>query len=280
METGIILDTDIGYDPDDMFALLELINNSKVDLIVTSDDPEGKRFIFLKKILELTNKEIEVVQGSTLNKQHFIVDEFITGENYKIKNNYIKRIKNIVDDYNQINYIGIGPFTNLSRFIGRYPNCKNKITLYQMGGSINYSRRPNWVEHNVKIDVKSAINLINSGIRTYLVGAQTTFNNKIQIDPNTDFYKKLERDSNSLLKILRKHIDIYHKHSKSWPYMHDPLTVSVALGEKFVKFKRRKIVVEIDGNLKESQNGSLVSTSLPKSNTLAFMKYLNKSVFM
>ena len=257
METGIILDTDIGYDPDDMFALLELINNSKVDLIVTSDDPEGKRFIFLKKILELTNKEIEVVQGSTLNKQHFIVD-----------------------DYNQINYIGIGPFTNLSRFIGRYPNCKNKITLYQMGGSINYSRRPNWVEHNVKIDVKSAINLINSGIRTYLVGAQTTFNNKIQIDPNTDFYKKLERDSNSVLKILRKHIDIYHKHSKSWPYMHDPLTVSVALGEKFVKFKRRKIVVEIDGNLKESQNGSLVSTSLPKSNTLAFMKYLNKSVFM
>mgnify|MGYP001559423130 FL=1 len=53
MQRGIILDTDIGYDPDDLFALLLLLKNSEVDLIVTNDDPDGRRFIFVKKILEI-----------------------------------------------------------------------------------------------------------------------------------------------------------------------------------------------------------------------------------
>ena len=77
MQKGIILDTDIGYDPDDLFALLLLLKNSRIDLIVTNDDPDGRRAIFVTKILEILEKEVKVVQGSYLGKKHFIMNEYI-----------------------------------------------------------------------------------------------------------------------------------------------------------------------------------------------------------
>ena len=47
MKVSTILDTDIGYDPDDLFALILLLKSKelKLDLIVTGDDKYGKRFV-------------------------------------------------------------------------------------------------------------------------------------------------------------------------------------------------------------------------------------------
>ncbi len=59
MKTSTILDTDIGYDPDDLFALLLLLNSPelKPNLIITGDEVCGKRAILTKKVFEL-NKPI------------------------------------------------------------------------------------------------------------------------------------------------------------------------------------------------------------------------------
>lgn len=279
MKTGVILDTDIGYDPDDLFALLLLLRNSKIDLIVTSDDPDGKRYIFTKKILEIVDENIKVVQGSPLHKQHFVVDQLILGEKYPIKKDYLKEIKNVIDENEKIIYIGIGSFTNLAKYLDKYPKDKNKIILYQMGGSVEYSRGVDWVEHNVRIDVDSTRGLINSGVELFLVGAQTTFNSKLQIDKRHFIYKKLTKSNKSEHKILKKHIDLYHKHCGNWPFMHDPLTVSAALGKDFVKFYNHKISIDENGNMFLSKNGADVNLSFPKSKEKKFLEFLENSIF-
>jgi len=80
MKTGVILDTDIGFDPDDLFALLLLLNSPelKIDLIVTGDEVEGKRAVFTKKILDQCGRQdIKVVQGEDLGNHYFVVDKLV-----------------------------------------------------------------------------------------------------------------------------------------------------------------------------------------------------------
>lgn len=90
MDTGWILDTDIGYDPDDLFALLLCLKSPelKLDLIVTGDEVKGKRAQFTKLILEELGAIIPVVQGEDRGNDFFVVDELLEKE-YDVGSNYI-----------------------------------------------------------------------------------------------------------------------------------------------------------------------------------------------
>ena len=93
MKTGTILDTDIGYDPDDLFALFLLLKSPEIslDLIVTGDEVCGKRAIFTKNILELYGRsDLKVVQGEDLGNNDFVVDELIENVSYSIDRDFVK----------------------------------------------------------------------------------------------------------------------------------------------------------------------------------------------
>ena len=282
MKVSTILDTDIGYDPDDLFALILLLKSKelKLDLIVTGDDKYGKRFIFVKKILELMDiDDVKVVKGSSIGSHRFILDEYIKGEKFQIEKDFVKKIKRVVDSSDKVVYIGIDGFTNLSHVIKKYPNIKKKLKIYQMGGAVNYSRRPLWVEHNVKMDVKSVKFVLGSSCDISLIMAQTTFNPELRIDNKHRIYRKLKASKNSVYKILVKHIDLYHKHSEKWPYMHDPLTVAEALGKRYVNYNKSALRVNNDGNIKINKIGPKVMFSKKKLKGKEFMNFLENRLF-
>lgn len=58
MVNHVILDTDIGGDPDDTFALLLALNSPEIslDLIVTSDEHRGHREAFANELLKKIRK--------------------------------------------------------------------------------------------------------------------------------------------------------------------------------------------------------------------------------
>ena len=80
----IIFDTDLGSDPDDLFALLFLLRLGKnIDLLVTGDEFAGKRATLARKVLDLAGKkEIPVVQGFDLGRKKLHTDELIEGCSY------------------------------------------------------------------------------------------------------------------------------------------------------------------------------------------------------
>src|SRR3989344_18283 len=152
---NIILDTDIGYDPDDLFALLLLLASPEADikLIVTADEVNGKRAKFLGQVLNLLGRnDIKIAVGQSLGRNDFVVDELLDDKKYEAETDYISAIKNIIDSENDIIYLSIGGFTNLAKLLAEYPEYAKKLKIYIMGGALNYSRRPGWVEHNVKVD--------------------------------------------------------------------------------------------------------------------------------
>jgi inosine-uridine nucleoside N-ribohydrolase len=166
-QINVILDTDIGFDPDDLFALLLVLKSSevKLELVITGNEVGGKRAIFAKKILEQCGyPDIQVVRGEDLGNHFFVVDELIADVQYDIASDYLSAMKDIVGKREKITYIGLNGFTNLANFLRRHPEDLRKLQIFQMGGALNYSRGPDWAEHNVKTDTRATQYVLNSGV--------------------------------------------------------------------------------------------------------------------
>lgn len=282
MKNGIILDTDIGYDPDDMFALLLLLRSPElgIDLIVTGDEVGGKRAAFTRKVLDQYGRQdIRVVQGEDLGNRDFVVDELVQDFPYSADTNYLDAMKEVLDISDRVVYIGIQGFTNLANLLKRFPEIREKLIVFQMGGAVDYSRRPGWVEHNVKIDKEAARYVLASGADISLVMAQTTFNPTYMVDDQHDLYKKLKSSESPVYKMLARHIELFHEATTFWPYMHDPLTVAIALGKYFVDFYESAVSMDEYGNLYISSGSPKLRLSKPESKDKEFMKYLDERLF-
>jgi len=188
-------------------------------------------------------------------------------------------MKRILDSSDQVIYIGIESFTNLSNFLKQFPESKEKLTVFQMAGAIDYSRYPGWVDHNIKIDKEAARHVLSSGIDISLVMLQTTSNPVYAVDNRHIFYKRLESSDKAVHQILRQHLEISYRTEKGWPHMHDPLTVAAALGKDFVDFYESAVSMNKRGNLFESSGSPKLRLSKPESKAEEFMRFLDKRLF-
>lgn len=278
----IILDTDIGYDPDDLFALLFLhkLVGSDLELIITADEVEGKRARFVAMVLKmLKNTHTKVVQGSSLHLKNFIIDELIENDSKNdVVTDYLTAMKSVADENEKIIYIGIGGFTNLAHFITTYPDYRDKLTIFLMGGAINYERNTGWIEHNIRIDISSAKKVIESGWDITLVMAQTTHNPMYEIDRHHVLFQKLSASADPIHKILAKHCTLWYEMKGFTTTMHDPLTVSVALAHDFVSLNESNVIVE-NGVISINENGHPIKWTSPESKSFDFMELLEKTLF-
>jgi len=285
---NIILDTDIGHDPDDLFALLLAwkLPEFDIDLIVTADEVDGKRAIFTKIILEkIGYTKPKVVQGADLGSKHFLVDKLIQGYSYDTDKDFIKAMKELIDSSSgKTLYVGIGGFTNLACFLQQHPEAKEKLKIYMMGGALNYSRGEDWVEHNVRVDKESAKYVIESGCDISLVMAQTTFIDGYEVPNTHPIFQKLRASNNEAYQILVKHSELFNDYLKSkgedgWSKMHDPLTLASALGKDFVTFHKSPVSIDESGKMEISDKGQEIYWSDPVSKHKEFMSFLEESLF-
>ena len=277
----IILDTDLGGDPDDIFTLLLALNSPElnVDLVVTNDEHNGDRVRFTKKIFHLLGKEVPIVAGTDLgNKKCFVVDDLIENKDQPVNNHFLEEIKNIVENNEITHYVCIGPQSNLSKFIKEYPELKDKVKILLMGGAINY-RHQDLAEHNVRYDIKSAINVFNSDWDKRYVLSDVTFKEDIKIDENSDFFKELK-------DLKKPHIDYIIKSMKCFfeklfpaTYMHDPLTLSYLIDKNIIEFDTKKLKINDGGIMMLSEDGKETIMSISAKYDL-FWKLFKKRILI
>lgn len=281
MKRHVILDTDIGCDPDDAFALLLALNSPKeisLELIVTSDDIEGKRVKFVKKILELHNeRNIPIVKGCSLeSSKYFVVDKLIEGVDFHVNSDYLKEIRENVLKNKETYYVCIGPATNLSNFIKEYPKLARKLKIIIMGGLVQ-PKFFKWIEHNLRLDAEAARNVVSSGLNISMITVDVTSNKRIMINPLTEVYKKLKSSENSIHHLLLDHCNLYFKKFFPVSFLHDPLALSVLIGN-FVNFYEKSISVNDEGRIKLIDNGKKVKLS-KDANYEEFMNLFKERIF-
>ena len=286
-----ILDTDMGYDPDDLFALLLLLaRDANIELIISGDEYRlGGRAALIEAVLrQLGRIDIPVYAGINLGSDDFALDHLVTEIHSRRKENYLAAVGRMLKETpssTNIIYICIQGASNLASVLKAFPEAENRLTVYMMGGSVDYVRpkRINWIKHNLKIDPDSFNYVLHSKVKAYLVMAQTTHNPVLQVEYDGYWMKEIRAKGGEVANLIESHFAPWAEFSKSKGFtssnMHDPLTVSAALGDGFCSFNQSALAVNSLLQVVEVSAGPQKFWSRPESNAEEFMEFLFSTIF-
>jgi inosine-uridine nucleoside N-ribohydrolase len=138
------------------------------------------------------------------------------------------------------------------------PELADQLIITQMGGAIHHPdpRGLARAEHNFRLDPDAARYLLTHARHLTLVLADTTFTDSIALYPGHPLYQLLAvPGAPQCAALLTEHIDRWHKDFGYTTKMHDPLTLTVALGLGFVGVDQRPITVDDDGRMSIYHSG-------------------------
>lgn len=255
----VIIDTDIGDDIDDAFALCLAMKSPELKLlgVTTVFKDTVRRARMAAAILRLGGfGEIPVVPGCGIpinnpykfgQKQDFqekpwtYIDE-LDSEYVDMKQDAVGFIiDTIKKSTTPITIITLGALTNIAHVFKQYPKAVDKIDrIVMMGGAYLM----NFMENNIACDPEAAQEVLDSGVKILGVGIDVTL--KCKLDGKC--IAKLEAHPHPCIKLLMKM-------RRNWNhdiYLHDPLAVAAVFKDTLVKTEKRRYAVELSGQYSRS----------------------------
>ena len=243
MGIPIILDTDIGTDVDDAFALVMAVKEPEIDLlaVTTVYGDVDLRARMAKRLLNLLGKsDIPVAAGQSQplfdGKDSYWggwegkgllepLNEPITYDS----DNAIDLMYGILKSASEkITLVAIGPLTNLAVLINNHPDVLPKVKeIICMGGTL----QPNDEEWNVQCDPEAAYQLLTSGLPIKL--GTRHFVNKALF--TQEHRSELLSQADPVLDILVSLLDEFlSRKTRDYSRMYDPITLSMAFTNQFL----------------------------------------------
>lgn len=216
----VILDTDIGSDIDDTWALCLMLRSPELDVkyVVTSQDDTEYKAKLTAKILDVTgNSHIPVGVGVKTSDQVGFKDQeaWVAGYDYSdypgtiVKDGVQGIIDTVTASDEKVTVIAIGPVINIALALEREPKIKDKIRLVGVLGSIyrGHDRTQPQSEYNLRCHIKKGQELFASGIETVLLPLDVTAD--IVID--ADRYQRLlaKRNDDVYVKTIMDNFDAW-----------------------------------------------------------------------
>lgn len=257
-----ILDTDIGDDIDDAFALALMLENDDIDLkaVTTVYKNTRLRAFQAKQLINAYKKDVKVYYGEGMPLSNHITPfttEFVNETGDLINNkpcqydesmqgeilpNAVDAIIELAKKYqNKLIIVTIGPLTNIAAAIKKEPLITKWVKrIYSMGGWFTNSV-PEW---NILCDAVAADIVYKSGIEIYSCGLDVTL--KCTLDE--ELLTKLKTSEKETIKLLNKYFkrwEEYFHFEKS--VMHDPLAITCVTDE-VCTFKQKYVKVSLEKN--------------------------------
>ncbi|NUS74409.1 MAG: nucleoside hydrolase, partial [Corynebacteriales bacterium] len=170
-ELPMIIDTDIGDDPDDTFAIIAAARAVKnLTLVATCDEQDGRRASLARHVLSLVGRdEVSVVAGKELGNATSLSGLAIPS--FEAPTDLVARVVSVAERTpGDICWLGLGPMSNLATLLRECPELAPRIRLIQMGGALKLGRS----EHNIRLDVPAAQFVLSRVIRPKFVLLDTT----------------------------------------------------------------------------------------------------------
>lgn len=300
----VILDTDIGDDIDDAFALALLLNSPEIDLlgVTTVFRNSAQRARMAKALIHSYGKEVPVHAGIDDPIKQKVEDLLSAEVKEKIRydengkycipqyessydketyegNDAVEFIISQIEKYpHEITLLAIGPETNIAKVISSRPDLIPLVKEIRiMGGAIG--NEITWPEWNIVCDPEAAKIVYESGIKQYAVGCNVTLKCPLS-DENIALLKSIKSSSSMLLvRMLNSWLEHYEF---TRPVLHDPLAVATLLNN-YVVFKKKNMKVILDGNKRgytvEDQEGMPIEVAIDLNWNADFIGDLKKRIF-
>lgn len=255
----IILDTDIGDDIDDAYALAFILASEEFELlgVTTVFGNTHRRAQQAQTILKLAGREdIPVAVGSpgTLSPKlkmevnpvsNYLQDVKPSQHGSALPETQLPDpsdlagpefiIQSILDGDGDINVITIGAMTNLALALIQEPNIIEYIPrIVSMAGVFNMEN----AEWNIACDPVAAQVVFNSGIPMSVIGLDVT----IPCCFKQEHLDRLNKSESSMGKNLAQATDSW---PGEFPTLHDPLALETMLECNPVQFENGRVTVEL-----------------------------------
>lgn len=254
----IIIDTDIGDDIDDAFAIALATKRKDIELVgvTTVFRNSAARAQLVKKLLECAGAQAEVHAGERFPvKEPFHLFAKDTGApedsapcqwegdyaRYSVESGAVEFLAESAKKYQkELCIVAIGPLTNLARAIERYPEeMKQCQKIVSMGGSFA-KFMPEW---NYLCDPEAADIVVRSGIPFYAVGLDVTMTCPLE-EGLLEKFAASEKPVNRLLCTWFERWFRFFGFEKS--VMHDPLALASVVTD-VCGFEKKFVKIDLEG---------------------------------
>ena len=245
----VILDTDIGTDIDDAFALALIIDSPEFELLgvtTVSGDTEARARIAAKMLWEAGGKwrQVPVVAGAPGPKQNINQAPWAEGfvSPQLLKENAVDFLRSKFHRYpGEITLVAIGELTNVAAMLKADPPVAKKIKrIVLMGGSIARGYEPGSppdAEWNIRSNPRAAQVVFSSGIAIMMTPLDVTAMLKLDATARSRIFSQNTPLTNSLAAL-------YHLWGRETPTLFDPMAVALVLDPGLCQSK--DLAVEVD----------------------------------
>lgn len=249
----IVLDTDIGTDIDDAFALAMVIQSKDLDLkavTTVSGDAQARARIAAKMLAEAGMSQVPVAAGKADEKPAFAQARWAEGYSSPalVHESAVDLLKQSIDrEGGQMVVVALGPLSNVAALLKAYPEEKSKIReVVLMGGSIERGYTPGsgpTPEYNIAADVAAARVVFSSGLRILMAPLDVTARLQLEDGPREAIFAH----HTPLTEALRA---LYGLWGQPTPTLHDPMAVSLLTAPALCQLKELNVSIAGDGMTK------------------------------
>ncbi len=247
-EHKIILDTDLGGDIDDAFAVALALNCPEFEIIgiTTVGDQDHKRARIACKLLKVAGRtEIPVAAGPKPGDpgQGPWAADF-----EEVKPIDTSAPEFIVQQINahpgEITLVPVGPLTNIAAALDLDPGIASKVKqMVTMGGAayVCYNLKPPpCPEYNIRADIPAAQKVYSSGMPITMCGLDVTAMLRFEAEKR----KQLAERGLPLTNAL---VELYKLWGRETPVLFDPMALCMTIDDSFCEIEMRRVVVTDEG---------------------------------
>jgi inosine-uridine nucleoside N-ribohydrolase len=296
----VILDTDIGLDVDDVWALIFLLKCPELDirLITTATGDTSYRAALVARLLEIAGRtDIPIGVGIALDtspRTHaaWLGDYQLNDYPGKVLTDGIGAIGDTVAASSEpITVIAIGPLPNLAAALDRFPDLPGNSRMVGMHGSLRrgYMGAPKPMrEYNVKQHSLSCQRVFASAWDITITPLDSC--GIIQLEGER-FQRLLEGRGDLLQAALDNHFSFFEAVA-DWPgfnsmdpqiqtsVLYDTVAVYLAFSEAWLTMERLPVVVTDDGKTLLDESGRQINCATDWRDRAAFLDFLTDRLLM
>ncbi len=269
----IIIDTDIGDDIDDAFALAYAANSEEIEILGVTTvfrNAEKRARMSCALLSSLEKSDIPVYAGidkplaapilARKNDYWNENGEFIPCQYLPEFDDFTYEDQHAVDylieilrnNPGEITLVPIGPLTNIAAAFRKAPDIIKKVKEIVLMGGCFEGEKAEW---NILCDPEAARIVFTSGAVVKAVGLDVTMKCRLDSTLLAEFRELSSKSCRLLANLMDRWFEHYNFDN---PVLHDPLTIAVLITEGIVKFTAVHVSVLLD---KEQYGRTIITTN-------------------
>lgn len=259
---AVLLDTDIGYDIDDEWALAVCLTHPGIDLlgVTTVHGDTVARAVLSRWLAEAAGKPVEVAAGEGDTLTHSVgryppsrMEVIPAEDRARLSRGRTDGVAFLAEEAeafggDELVLLTVGPLTNAARLLTEHPDAAARITrIVAMVGTLLPGRAS--PEYNARVDHKATGIVFEGGKPLTMVGLDVTLRCRFT-QSDLDFLAQSSKPlTHRLLALTRawQHTHRSPEGSVPMPILHDPLAALFVAEPQVLTLTPMRIVVDEDG---------------------------------